>query len=184
MSVPCRPRCRPQNRAVIARTLELTLAVAAIVISALTFLWTVGWSVYTYRRATRPSLTVQATWGAAVLGGQVSNMAFNITATNTGQAAVALTSAKLLIREAPKGTSVAPIDWIVQTPASLPIRLEPGGHWNGLLDAASVKATLDRHQGHRGRWHVCPVLSDSAGRTYRADVSGRRLLPSRWMELT
>jgi hypothetical protein len=169
----------------------VTLGLAALIVSGLTLVWTAAWSVYTHRRATRPRVTVRASWGFPTYdlpGGRVhiGERTFTITATNTGQAAVTISGCKFLVRGTPRGTSVVPIDWVAQTPGNLPVRLDPGDPWTGMVDVASVKASLDRHYGPRDHWHVRPVLSDSADRTYRTRIARsrwKRFWPTRSMKL-
>jgi hypothetical protein len=114
---------------------------------------------------------------------QVGDAAIDLTATNTGQAPVTLSSAKFWLRGKGKDISLAPMEWVVQTPGSLPIRLESGDHWTGLVHVRSMKASADQHFGARSHWHVRPVLTDTAGRRYGAKIAWRRLLPRRWMRL-
>jgi hypothetical protein len=91
--------------------------------------------------------------------------ALSMTATNTGSVPVTITTARFRIR-GEEGT-LAPIDWVMQTPGSLPIVLTPGGHWNGLADAGSLRAALVRQCGQRSGWQLQPVVSDSANREFR-----------------
>jgi hypothetical protein len=44
----------------------MSLGLVALIVSALTLAWTVGWSVYTHRPATRPNITLRASWGIPV----------------------------------------------------------------------------------------------------------------------
>jgi hypothetical protein len=116
----------------------------------------------------------------------VGEVTIMLTATNSGQVPVTLSGCKLFIRGQPEETSVAPIDWVAQAPSRLPIRLDPGGHWTGMIAADPVKQSLDRHFGPREHWEVRAALWDTAGRTYRPARSRkgwRRLWPSPWMKL-
>jgi len=105
-------------------TVPVSLALAAIIISAVTLTWTVGWSVYTHRRATKPSIVLGAAWAYPVYdmpggGTHVGTRTIDATATNTGQATVTLASCKVLIRGKPKTDSIAPMAWVVQSPGPL-----------------------------------------------------------------
>jgi hypothetical protein len=171
----------------------MTIALAAIIISAVALAWTAVWSIYTYRRGTKPSISARAAWSYPVYdlpGGRhhLGDATVSINATNTGPVAVTISGVKFFIRGKSKATSVVPIDWVVQSPRSLPVLLNPGDHWSGLVHAGSVKASIDRSLGPRRRWHVSPVVSDTADRRYRAVIyrfGWRRFLPGRrrWLEL-
>jgi hypothetical protein len=168
----------------------VSLAVAAIIISSVTLAWTVGWSVYTHRRATKPSVVLHAAWGYPVYdmpGGDThtGQRTIHLTATNTGQATVTLSSCKVLIRGKPKTDSVSPMAWVVQSPGPLPIQLESGGHWTGMIDAESVEQALGHHYGERDVWQVRPVVTDTAGRLYetKRERGWRHPIGIRWMKL-
>jgi hypothetical protein len=87
----------------------------------------------------------------------------------------------------PRGQRVAILDWVSQTPQPLPMRLEPGSHWTGLVAVDPLKADLDRHYGPRKHWHIRAIMGDSAGRAYKAKrvaTGWHRLLPRRqWISL-
>jgi hypothetical protein len=168
------------------------MALAAIVISAVTLVWTIGWAIYSHRRATAPRISTRAAWSFPVyeLGGrsELGDAAFSITATNTGPVAVTISNLKFFIRRVGRDKSVVPFDWVAQVPSSLPLVLKPGDHWTGLVHARSVKESLDRNLGPRRRWQVRPVVSDTADRRYDAVVyriGWRRFMPGarRWLEL-
>lgn len=168
------------------------MALVAIVISAVALAWTIAWAIYSNRRATAPRISTRAAWSLPVydVGGrsQLGDPAFTITATNTGPVAVTISNLKFLIRGVGRDTSVVPIDWMVQTPRSLPLVLNPGDHWTGLVHAGSVKESLDQNLGPRRRWRVRPVVSDTADRRYDTvvyRVGWRRFVPGarRWLEL-
>jgi hypothetical protein len=168
------------------------MALAAIIISAVTLAWTIAWAIYSNRRATTPRISTRAAWSYPVydLGGRshLGDAAFSITATNTGPVAVTISAVKFFIRGVGKDRSVVPVDWVAQTPHSLPLVLNPGDHWTGLVHVGSVKASLDRNLGPRRRWQVRPVVSDTADRRYDAVIfrtGWRRLMPGarRWLEV-
>jgi hypothetical protein len=168
------------------------MALAALVISAIALAWTIAWSIYSHRRATTPRIAARAAWSYPVydMGGRsrVGDAAFSITATNTGPVAVTISNVKFFIRGVGKDKSVVPIDWVAQSPRNLPLVLNPGDHWSGLVDAGAVKASLDRNLGRRQRWQVRPIVSDAAERRYDAVVyriGWRRFMPGarRWLEV-
>jgi hypothetical protein len=165
----------------------------AIIISAAALVWTVGWSIYCYRRANKPRVSTRAAQSFPVYdlpdgGKQLGDATISLTATNTGPQAVTISSVKFIVRGGPKGAAVVPLDWVAETPRELPVRLQPGDHWIGLAHARSVKASIDSHLGPRERWYVSPVVTDTADRKYRAviyRIGWRRFLPAarRWLEL-
>ena len=151
-----------------------TLSIVAIAISGLTLVWTIVWSIYTHRRATRADLTVRGSISYPTYGPTIGNPCLDMTATNTGAVPVTLTGAKIKIRG--KRQTVAPIGWVMQTPSALPIVLQTGGHWNGLVDLHAVTQALVRQYGVQVRrnWKLRPVVWDSSGREYQGD---------RWIEV-
>jgi hypothetical protein len=160
------------------------LALIALAISGVTLLWTIYWSISQRRLATRPRLTVRSVWAFPTYGPELGPQCIQTTATNTGLAPVTVDSSSLLIR-GQRGSRVAPMEWVHQDPP-LPTRLEPGARWTGLAEAESIKRSLDRNLGPRGRWSVRPVVGDSTGRAHKATpvvAEWRRLLPRRWMRL-
>jgi hypothetical protein len=165
----------------------------AIVISAAALIWSVGWSIYCYRRANRPRVSARAAWSFPVYdsldgGSRLGDATVSLTATNTGPLPVTVSGVKFIVRGGPRGTSFVPLDWVAQSPSPLPVVLQPGDHWTGLAHAGSVKASIDRNLGPRRQWKVSPVVSDTADRKYRAVIyrfGWRRFLPGarRWLEL-
>jgi hypothetical protein len=99
--------------------------------------------------------------------------AIDITATNTGAVTVTLISAQLRVKG--KAETLAPIEWLVQTPSSLPIVLEPGRHWTGYVEIDAVLGSLRNRYRVDSRWHVRPFVGDSAKQKYEADS---------WLELS
>ena len=87
-----------------------------------------------------------------------------MTVTNTGAVTITITSARFRI-DGEKET-LAPIDWVMQTPRELPVVLAPGEHWTALADAASMRGSLVRQYGDRRDWRLRPTVSDSANREY------------------
>ena len=86
------------------------------------------------------------------------------------------------------GSRVAVLDWVSQSPASLPARLEPGTTGRG-WHAASMKASLDHNLGARQRWLIRPIVGDPTGRAYKAKLGCRgwqrlRLRQRHWLVLT
>jgi hypothetical protein len=75
----------------------LIVAVAAATVSLVSLVWTIGWSIYTHRRATRPAITVRGSWGLTLYHAGPGDEVISVTATNTGPVPVELTSAKVRI---------------------------------------------------------------------------------------
>jgi hypothetical protein len=130
-------------------------------------------------------VTVRSVWSFTLGLPAAGERCIQWTATNTGLAAVTLTNASIRVRGL-RGTNVVP-KWVLQTPRELPLRLEPGDHWTGLVLADEVKYGLDANLGKRKEWKICPIVGDSVGRGYRSRVSviglRRRLIPPRWLTL-
>jgi hypothetical protein len=84
-----------------------------------------------------------------------------------------LVSAQLRIKG--KKETLLPVEWVAQTPQPLSIVLEPGMHWIGLVDVASVLGTLTQMYGTPKGWKVRAYVRDPAEQTYEA---------SEWIDLT
>jgi hypothetical protein len=135
----------------------LIVAVVAVTISLLSLAWTVGWSIYTHRRTTRPAVTVRGTWAFPVSdSGPGDEILIDVTATNTGLVPVELTSAKFEVRGVSE--NVVLLNSRLQTPSPLPIRLEAGGYWTGYAGVRELGETLARHLPHAASWKIRPVV--------------------------
>jgi hypothetical protein len=140
------------------------LSIVAISISGLTLVWTIGWSVYTHRKATRADVTVRASYSLPVYGPTVGDPAISITATNTGSVTVTLIGCQLRIKGSED--TLAPVTWVAQTPHDLPTVLEPGEHWNALVDIESIRQTLVDFVGPRASWKVKPYVRDASDKEH------------------
>jgi hypothetical protein len=153
--------------------MAVAISIVAISISGLTLVWTIVWSIYTHRRTTLAQVTVTSGLSIPMYGQTPGTMApgdtaIGITATNSGAVTVTLSGVQLRIKGR-EGT-VVPLDWVVQTPQDLPMVLEPGLHWYGMVDVASVVGSLTREYGAQSDdWKVKPFVRDPAGRTYEPD---------------
>ena len=143
----------------------LIVAVVAATISVLSFLWTVGWSIYTHRRATRPAVTVRSAWTIPVFGGSLGEQMIGVTATNDGVVPVELTSFKFEIRG--RSETLTMIDWALQVPQPLPVRLEPGGYWTGHARIRDLTESLSGRWPEASSWRLRPVVTDASDREYR-----------------
>ena len=98
-------------------TVPVSLALAAIIISAVTLTWTVGvvglhapsGHQAVHRSGRGVGYPVYDMPGG---GTHVGARTIDATATNTGQATVTLASCKVLIRGKPKTDSIAPMAWV------------------------------------------------------------------------
>jgi hypothetical protein len=145
----------------------VVLSIVAISISGLTLVWTIGWSVFTHRRTTLARITVTSGLSFPLYGSTPGDLAVGITAANTGAVTTTVTGVQLRIKG--KKETVAPVEWVVQTPQPLPIVLEPGTHWYGMVDVVSVRQALARHLGTARSWKVKPFVRDPSGRTYESE---------------
>lgn len=136
------------------------LSIIAISISVLTFAWTIAWSIHTHRRATRPGAKVK---GSFAYVPDLARPCLGVTVTNTGAVTITITSACFAIEG--KTERLVPIDWVVQKPKPLSVVLAPGERWEGIADASSMQ---NYQYGGDGGWRVQPIVSDAAGREYRA----------------
>jgi hypothetical protein len=143
------------------------LAVIAIGISGLTLLWTIFWSIYTHRRSTLTRLVVRTAFSVPVgYDNRLWRAAVDISATNTGAVTVTVTGAAIQVKG--KKETLSPMEWVVQQPSPLPLVLEPGKHWSGLVDAGAIIDALARKWGPRKEWVIRGAAHDPAGNTYRA----------------
>jgi hypothetical protein len=148
------------------------LSIIAISLSALTFLWTIGWSLYTHRRSTRPSVLVSGSFALPLSeGGEAGATAVDVTVTNTGQVAVTISSVAFEIEG--RDETLAILEWPVQSPRPLPTPLATGDHWTGLVEAGRLVGSLVQQYGPTRR-RIRPVASDPAGNRYRSE---------RWLDL-
>lgn len=153
--------------------MAIVLSIIAISISALTLFWTIGWSIYTQRRRTRPSLIVGAWFVVPLDDGGLTDPAVDVTITNTGQVPVTIASVGFEIEG--RNETFAVIKWVLQTPRSLPIPLGPGDHWTGLVAPGVMEGSLLRRYGGSAPRRIRPVASDPTGRRYAA---------KQWLDLT
>lgn len=139
------------------------LSIVAIAISGAALAWTIGWSVYTHRRATRPSLTVRASFGIPVYGGELGEQAISVTVANTGSVPTTVTGVHFEIGGARQ--TLAPFE--LQDPRPLPTVLAGGEHWHGMVALEGITASLRQRFGG-GSQRIRAVARD-ATRSYTAD---------------
>jgi hypothetical protein len=137
----------------------LTLSIIAIAIALLSFCWSVGWSIYQHRKATRVRLYVTAAFQVSVLP------AIEITATNIGPVPVTITGVLASIEGAkPK----AVVEKWFQQAEPLPQLLTTGSTWTGLLDSDRLVELLSIRVRKPGAWKLIFEVMDAADGTHRA----------------
>lgn len=135
------------------------MAVAALIISTVTALWTIGWSVFVYARSSRTSFDVRGSLAVTATG-----KAFIVAATNRSRRA---TEIKLVYFEV-KGSSqqLLPFVWMpVSHP--LPRRLEVDETWNGMLDPDELRKELAENYAGPP-WRIRACIIDATGKVHRA----------------
>lgn len=148
----------------------------ALAVSAAALLWTVGWSVWQYRQAALPRLTVVAS-ALDIPATTLFKPSFNVVASNTGRVPVTLTSAGVDVANAP-GVPILPSHWKTEETNALPKLLEAGsGYWAGTVDLETLRQELTKwQQRQRGRqvgqqreWQVRARLHVAGGRYFFSD---------------
>jgi hypothetical protein len=146
------------------------LSIIAISLSGLTLLWTIGWSIYTHRHATTPSLSVEGGYGMPAYdtpggGSRLGDQALDVTVRNDGPVRVTVTGVHFEI-EGRTETMVVP-RWLFESPRPLPIVLEPGEQWHAMLPLEGAANDLREQYGTVPR--IRPVAV-AAGRRYPAQT--------------
>lgn len=153
----------------LERMSATAISVIAIVISGLAFLWTIGWSVHTHRRTTRPRVVVRGVFSMPVYpGGGLGDPSVDVTVTNTGQVPVTISSVAFEIQG--RSDTLAVMEWLVQSPRPLSIPLGPGDHWTALVETERLTGSLLQRYGPATPRRLRPVASDPAGGRYVADT--------------
>lgn len=142
-----------------------TLSIAALAIAGASFAWTIGWSIYTHRRATRPALKVSTSFALPMYGTQAGVESVSVEVANIGTVPTTLASVYFAIRGSDK--TLAPTEWLVQDPRPLPLVLGPGERWLAMIAVEGIVWTL-RHQHGEGLQPIRAVARD-ATRSYTAN---------------
>jgi hypothetical protein len=140
----------------------------AIAVSAIAFLWTVGWGIWRHRKTSRPSITASAQ-GVLIKVPTAPALVWCISlgATNTGQIAVTLNSVVIEIRRMSYRLVVT--RWLTQTPAALPLVLDPGsGTWTGLVAVDDIRRQLAPIYGELPNLEVRACFGIAGGRHVRS----------------
>jgi hypothetical protein len=124
-----------------------TLSIVAVAMSAAAFAWSIGWSVYTHRRMTKASLTVQASFAFPVYGARVGEQALSVTVANGGMVPTTVTSVVFGIKGSKE--SLVPLEWIVQEPRPLPIVLAPASGGRASSRGTKSRAASDTASASR-----------------------------------
>jgi hypothetical protein len=143
----------------------------ALGVSGSTLLWTMFWSVLERRHAdqrhadlTQPKLVVKCSLATPVYGGRVRDACLDLTVTNAGMVAITIAGSYLQVRG--ESTQLALIDWVTQTPQQLPITLDPGSHWTGLVAARTIARSLTKQYGARDTWQLRAYVKDPVRNEY------------------
>ena len=144
----------------------LIVAVVAATVALLSFVWTIGWSVWQHRRLANPHVKLQAFF--AILPNRPGFNGLSLTATNVGHVTVTITSARIVVAGVKR--HLALVTWTLQTPGPLPIVLEPGRAWDGIVDADEIQRGLATLGASHPRAKVRAVVKDAAGGEYASGV--------------
>ena len=148
--------------------LALIVAAGSAAVAVVSFLWTIGWSVWQHRQLHHPRLTVCAANALPAFGPHgVGEWCVSVTVVNDGGVAVTITSLKCVVRNDAKRRGIFPTKWVHSEPHLLPIKLTPGDRWSGLTEQEPLVEILRQHFGERKRFDLWVVVTDAADRTYR-----------------
>ena len=149
--------------------LALVLSGFSIAVAMLTFLWSVGWSIWLYRKTYHPKLRVTAVQAlAGTLDGTIELISVAIA--NTGSVPVTLTSVAFRIVD-DRNQQLLPKEWLEAS--FVPKRLEVGGHFQApYSERDNLRKTLAKAFSRfeeDARWRIVAVASDAAGINYESN---------------
>jgi hypothetical protein len=150
--------------------LALIISVGSAGLALVSFVWTIGWSVWQHRRLNHPRLTVLATNALPVGPGGAGEWCISVTVVNDGAVAVTVTTLKFVVRGDASRRGLFP-PWVNEEPQPLPVKLAPGDRWTGLADLKSLVSTLVENFGQRSTFNLLVVGIDAANREYRGKFS-------------
>src|SRR5262245_31629593 len=141
--------------------LALILSASSATVALMSFTWSIGWSVWQFRRLHRPRLTVLVTNALPMprFGG-VGPWCVGVTIVNDGAIAVTLTSLKFVVRDDVQRQGLFPMTWVNCDPTALPLKLMPGERWNGLTERHLLIETLHEHFGDRSEFETWVIATD------------------------
>ena len=143
----------------------------ALGLSLAAFLWTVGWSLWLYRRSSRPRLIARARLAVTSYPTGNPQQCLSLEATNSGSIPVTLNSVVIEIEG--RGETILVTHWLHQHP-DLPARLDPGaGVWTGFADLDDL------------RRHLTDALGPDPSRQVRVNfgIAGGHRFRSPWFTL-
>ena len=98
----------------------------------------------------------------------------NVELANVGAVPALVTGVVFLVKG--KKETMVPTLWRLQTPANLPVTLEPGaGLWTGLLPAELLVGSLNEQYGRRKNWKVRARASVAGDIRFSSKQSRRSL---------
>lgn len=159
----------------------MAVAWLALVVSLGTFAWTVFWSIRQERSRTRPRLSVQI--GTSRPNDPAAKeVMVGVIVTNSGFVPIAVKAVVFRAKGREDGVFVGP-SWVQQRPGGLPLTLEPGEQWYGLVE---MRRLVNQLRSHNVR-QVSAIALDPSDRQYRAatrpKLLSRRPWRSRWLTL-
>lgn len=89
------------------------LSIIAVSIAALTFLWTIAWSIYTHREASRPRVVVLGAFALPLVNDQPGPTCVGVTVANTGRVPVTVSSVMFQLER--RVETLAVTEWFSQT---------------------------------------------------------------------
>jgi hypothetical protein len=152
----------------------------AIGLSAAALFWTILWSIWLYRRTSRPRLKCRTAITITAAFTPDVRQYLSATAANTGAVPVTLEVVTLRVRG--HNNTILPA-WMAERPEPLSARLDAGaGHWTGYSDPNQLRHDLNEHYGQRDKWKVRAVFSIAGGKKFKSTSGFRRwkIFPSRW----
>jgi hypothetical protein len=130
------------------------------------------WSVWQQRQQSRPKLAARTALSFPV-GPRLPVKGFvNVEIANVGPVPVRATGMVLLVQGIRETLAVMNLLW--QSPAELPLVLEPGsGHWQAFVDPDVVRSSLNARYGPRKHWKIRARIG-IAGEAKFVSFAGRR----------
>lgn len=145
------------------------MALAALVLAVISLTWSAGWPVFEWMHSTRSRLRVRANF--VIVPGVVDvTRGFAVDATNVGSVAATVNSVTVTVKGADGHAVLFNFD-VLATPKPLPIMLEPGATWTGVIDAEEFRrAVAELAGGNPPPWKTSVWIGDASGRRHKADV--------------
>jgi hypothetical protein len=113
----------------------LVISIVALTLALLSFLWTIGWSIYTHRKTTRPQVQVEGRF--SVLGTEPVMRTYGFIVVNDGLVPATISSASVEVEGA--DNFFAFVRFAMQSGGELPAVLGPGASWTGFVLADELR---------------------------------------------